>query len=433
MTRPTGGSRETAEVQPQKEPLAIAIAVSTALGTWVLLSLGLISALNSRAPFAASAVMGGDAVTALYVARALEPAPTFAQPTPSVDKVAAAQTRARAIAALRAEPINSEALRQLARAAWEGGDEARGAALLRETYGRSSRQQNVSAQLLLLAIQGNNAADVMLYADSLLRTDQKLLETTMPAITAVGNMPESRKLLIAALEQSPSWRKAFLLEYGKSAVTRDAFMDIYFQLRGSPAALTREELRPFLFNLLAENEADKALTIWLGMLPKNGATRPPLLYNGDFALPVNELPFNWTISHSSVASVRFVPAGENSKENYLLIDFSGRRGPFYGVEQALSLLPGPYKLTGEYKSDNFRNAVGLAWRVYCGSKNSQVIAESKSPLTGGGAAWRKFELNFDTPACPVQIVRIEFASRVPSDQLATGGMLFRRLAINQVQ
>ena len=412
---------------------SLAIAVLTALGAWTILSLGLISTLNLRAPFAASAIMGGDAVTALYVARALEPAPTSTQPTPPIDEVAAAQARARAIAVLQAEPINSEALRQLARAAWQSGDEARGAALLRETYSRSFRQENVSAQLLLLAVQMDNAADVILYADSLLRTDQKLLDAVMPALIAVGDAPESRKLLIAALEQSPPWRGAFLLEYGKSAATRDAFMDIYSQLRDRPAALKRDELRPFLLNLLAQNEADKALTIWLGMLPKNVAARPPLLYNGDFALPVNELPFNWTISHSSVAAVRFLPAGEHSKEHHLLIDFSGRRGPFYGVEQALALLPGSYKLTGEYKSDDFRNAVGLAWRMYCGSKNVQVIAESKPPLTGGGAAWRAFELNFDVPACPVQILRVEFASRIPSDQLATGGMLFRRLAINQIQ
>lgn len=431
MTQSTGASGGVAEAQTRIK--ALAIAVVTALGALALLSLGLISTLNARAPIAASGIMGGNVMTALYVARVLEPAPTSTQPTPPVDQVAAAQTQARAIAALRAEPINNEALRQLARAAWERGDEARARALLREAYRRSFRQENVTAQLLLLAIQADNAADVMLYADSLLRTDPKLLEAAMPALTAVGDAPESRKLLIAALEQSPPWRKAFLLEYGKSEATRDAFMDIYYKLRGGPAALTREELRPFLFNLLAQNEADKALTIWLGTLPKDVAARPPLLYNGDFALPVNELPFNWTISHSSVAAVRFLPAGESAREHYLLIDFSGRRGPFYGIEEALALLPGSYKLTGEYKSDNFRNAVGLAWRVYCGSKNVQVIAESKPPLTGGGAAWREFELNFDVPACPVQILRVEFASRIPSDQLATGGMLFRRLAINHVQ
>jgi hypothetical protein len=408
-------------------------AFAAAFAAWTLLALGMPTALNESAPFAAAALLGGDAETRLAIARALEPPAAPESAIAPLDKQQAGETRATALAALAAAPLSAEAVRQIARALQQDGRTEAAIPLVRESFRRFFRQPDIDAQLLLESLKQNDFEGVVTYADAVIRTSPQFLPAMLPVLIAIGDQPASRPALIGTMRLNPPWRADFLAEYGKSPRTEDAFLDIYQALKGTPAALTPDEVRPFLFDLVNRDQADKALTIWLGTLSEETLAKLPLLYNGGFDLPVNDSPFNWYMWTPDAAAVRIAAPLDDPTNNALVVEFAGRRGAFYNVEQTLALTPGRYRVTGRFRSADFQNARGLVWRVYCGAKNARLIAES-SRLTGEGVGWRSFQLAFETPtACPIQVLRLELAARIPAEQIATGSAWFDDLAIEKAR
>ena len=408
----------------------LAVSVVTAAAAWLMLSSGLTSVLNENKPFAAALISGGNGVTRTQIERRKSP-PT-GQPAPVADQKTTARLREIAVDTLRAEPLNVEAIRQLARAAQQTGDNERAAKLLAEIYRRSFRDLDATGQLFTQSLVKPDLANALRYADALLRAQPDLFHAMLPVLSAIADQPEASPALIAIMNTRPPWRPSFFEEYGTSVKNDQSYLQLYFALKDTPGSLSPAEVQSFLRNLLGRDRVDMALSIWLASLPGEKLSNLPLLYNGDFELPVNDAPFNWTVSNPSGATVQIadIPGGMGSKG--LSIEFANRRAEFQHVQQTVALTPGRYRLSGRYKSDDFRNSRGMVWRIFCGYAAPRMIAETPR-LMNDAPAWQAFDVSFEVPAtqCASQLVRLDLAARIPVEQMASGRIWFDKLAIEK--
>ena len=429
---------ETTEFQNRKFRLAAparssaAVAYVSAFISWLILSFGLTAALKSTSPYSALAISSGDAGAQLTGERQREPELKPGEIVAPAGREDAARIRDKALAALRAEPLNAEAFRQLGRLAQQAKDEGSAAADFSESFRRFWRQPDVAVRLLQVSVNKQDFGAIMLYADALLRMRPDLLESILPVLLAVSDQPAARPALISTIRSRPPWRSAFLYQLGRSARSETAYMQIYQALKHTDAALSPLENRSFMDSLVARDQIDLALSLWLATLPAGTLENMPLLYNGRFELPVNDAPFNWALSQPTGASVQVSQLPGEGGRQALNVEFSGQQVVFEAVEQRLALTPGRYIFSGRFMSQGFRNARGMVWRIYCSSTPGVVAAETPRLLNSNGS-WAPFEASLTVPPakCASQILRLELAARTPSERIASGGLWFDDLAIRE--
>lgn len=408
------------------------LAFCAAVVCWTVLSLGLTAGLNFDRPFASVMIYGGSAETRVHVARLQDDAAQTPENVTKQDPGAASGTRARAEAALRADPLSVDAFQQLGRAAEQAGDGGLALRNYREVYRRTFREANVTARLLEAAYNSGDFVRTIGYSDGLLRERPELSQTLTPLLAATAEDGAARKALAQALALEPVWRPRFLAAFGAMGGSQEVFDDLMASLKASSRPMVASEVGPYLNNLLSRSKVDEALTVWLAYQPESKAGQLPLLVNGDFMAPINDLPFNWSLTPSESARVGVVDAITGADGKAVEIEFLGRRGGFANLSQVLALTPGRYRIRGKVRTDDFRNPRGMFWRVYCGVRGDALIAETER-IRGELGGWRSFTAVFDVPAnkCAAQLLRLELAARIPTEQVASGAISFAELSIDR--
>lgn len=216
--------------------------------------------------------------------------------------------------------MSVDAFQQLGRAAEQADEPGLAVKEFGETYRRSFRDVDATGRLLQNAYDNGDFEKATLYSDALLRERPSLTQALTPLLAKIVETPGARKSFVAALALNPAWRSRFLVQYGANGGNQEAFEDLIGLLKATPHPMTTSEVGPYLNSLLARNMVDEALTIWLAFQPENRSGALPLLVNGDFRSPVNDLPFNWSMSNSDNARVSVVDAltgarGKPSRSN----------------------------------------------------------------------------------------------------------------------
>ena len=148
---------------------------------------------------------------------------------------------------------------------------------------------------------------------------------------------------------------------------------------------------------------------WAGSLPKPDG-RLPLVYNGNFAQMPSDVGFDWRLRRIPGVILRFEPAsGAGGQVAYL--NFLDRRVPSAGLEQALLLSPGSYRLAVRMRAQALRSEMGLQGTVECAGPAGVV---GRTDAIDGSFAWRAFEADVTIPpeGCPGQWLRL--VNPVPS-------------------
>jgi hypothetical protein len=365
-------------------------------------------------------------------ARAFAPAagsppavPSALLPRPPEKEALAAMVRE----ALRRDPLNARGVRLLAQLA-EGHVARDDVATLMRLAARLDNHESTAVLWLLQdALVRHDAAEVVSYADTLLRTRARLADAAVQALAVIAREPKGLTLVTEAVRGDPPWRRVFFAQLPQFAGQAEMPLLLLNALRGSSRPPRPEEIRPYLDVLWQNKLYDFAYYAFLQLLPPEQLARVSTPFNGDFALTPSGVLFDWTIPKSPNVRVARVPKPGTVRETILRVDFGLGRIVFDGVTQALVLAPGVYRFEAQAMAQ-ITAVRGLVWAVTC--VGGSEIGRSDM-ITGNRPTWSPIAFTFTVPdGCPAQQLRLFHDARSASEQLASGWGLYDAVRIRPV-
>jgi hypothetical protein len=341
---------------------------------------------------------------------------------------AMAQIRSWAERALLEEPLDARALRIL-------GQLSQGTikATLMETAARRSLLESEAVYWMMRkSYEDGDYRSAGRYADILLRTrpsSQQAVQAAMVVLGRIAEAPATSGELKQLLARNPRWRSQFFTLLPGSISDARAPLDLLLALRDTPTPPKTSEVGSYLKFLIERKFYDLAYYTWLQFLPPEQLNTAGHLFNGSFEVDPTGLPFDWTFTKESGATIEIADRTDGKGLHALFLEFGVGRVEGLSVTQMVVLAPGDYQFRGTYKADIVSQR-GLQWRVVCASKSWPVIGESPI-IISAKADWRDFEFSFTVPNadCPAQSVQLAFTARSASEQFIHGSAWFDDLQI----
>jgi len=320
-----------------------------------------------------------------------------------------AESRANARRLLAHEPLQGVAFRLLADAADREGrrDDAFRLYLIAEK--RAPRDLQTRAWLTQRYLERGDFAKALDQVDRILRMAPQRARSINPVLAQLAKDPAFAEALAAKLRQGPPWRAGLLNSLRDPKAGNPVAVGRVMQALQNQGGLKPEEYAQWLDNLMTQGRWGEAYARWAGSLPKPDG-RLPLVYNGNFAQLPSDVGFDWRLRRIPGVILRFEPAsGAGGQVAYL--NFLDRRVPSAGLEQALLLSPGSYRLAVRMRAQALRSEMGLQWTVECAGPAGVV---GRTDAIDGSFAWRAFEADVTIPpeGCPGQWLRL--VNPVPS-------------------
>jgi len=238
------------------------------------------------------------------------------------------------------------------------------------------------------------------HADALMRRQNQTPRVLLEAMTAAARDPRMVGPLARHMAQNPSWRGPLLgfLSYAAKPPATDVARALLTRLAAGPTPPTNDELAVYLRVLVADQRFDAAASDWRSL--SRGAGQTGYVYDGDFAQPPGQTPFDWSYSDGVGWTVDVADAPGQARGVALRLEYDGVSPP-RPVRQMLVLQPGSYRLSGRAYDDGDAGAQLLTWSVVCVT-TGQALAAVPTPQTKG--QWSAFtaELSVPSDRCPAQ-------------------------------
>ena len=320
-----------------------------------------------------------------------------------------AESRANARRLLAHEPLQGAAFRLLAEAADREGrrDEAWRLYLIAEK--RAPRDLQTRAWLTQRYLERGDFAQALEQVDRILRMAPQRARSINPVLAQLAQDPAFAEALAAKLRQGPPWRAGLLNSLRDPKAGNPVAVGRVMQALQRQGGLKPEEYAQWLDNLMTQGRWGEAYARWAGPLPKPDG-RLPLVYNGNFAQLPSDVGFDWRLRRTPGVILQFEPESEAGGQ-VAYLHFLDRRVPSAGLEQALMLSPGAYRLSVRMRAQALRSELGLQWTVQCPGPAGVV---GRTDAIDGSFAWRTFEADVTIPdaGCPGQWLRL--VNPVPS-------------------
>ena len=230
--------------------------------------------------------------------------------------------------ALRSNPLNARALTLLGLIAERKDDHKRAEMLIRISVARTLSDPTTDAWLFNHEIRRGDYSHALPYADAMLRIDFEAHKTRLfPVLSGFTANATAFKALTVFLATSPPWRAWLLSELSLRLANQARLVELYAALNETENPPTNEELRPYLDRLIKDKKFEQAYQTWRETLPPEQRANETYPFNRDFDIPVDGLPFNWSLKAIPGAGIQIVSI-DGGKKRALLVEFSGARVRF---------------------------------------------------------------------------------------------------------
>jgi hypothetical protein len=322
--------------------------------------------------------------------------------------------------AIAADPLEAHAIALIALSLNAEGETHQVRPLMLRAATRSRRDLPVQGWLFNDALNRGDYSGALQYADALLRVSLDLRNEVISNLKSFIGVPEGRAAILARLAQAPPWRSSMLQAITTSNAPPDMIFALLSDLAQTPNPPTNDEIRPFLNHLVQQGDYPLAYVMWVQFLPKEQRELVRYAFNGDFEFPLSQQPFDWVLPGNNGADLEVVDSGDTTHGRVLHVAFANKRAQPRLAAKTMMLPSGPYKLSASVRTAELDNERGLVWRVYCLSKDRQVIAET--PHVKGTIPWQDFSLDFDVPTenCTTQLLQLEIDAKSSLDTQISG-------------
>lgn len=378
----------------------------------------------SRTAVAAALVLGGATLAVQVALRDAELGPPKGADrwmrAIDADPVVTDADVAAAHAVLRERPNDGRAYRVLAQAADASGNHDEATRLLGIAVRLAPRDRLTRAALLDRASARDDIPQALEHLDALLRVAPALREAVLPELGKLLDREDVRVALIPRLAAGPNWRGALvpaLLVNTTPAAGAEALLAALSQA----GTLAPSELEARITLLQRLGRPADARAAWLAMLaPAQRALAGPALFDGGFEVPEVTGGFAWRITPRTGVSVLPDDTAPAAGQGSLSLVFEGRAVTGLGLEQALALAPGRYRLTGQAANDT-RAMRPFAFEVVCAA-NGRPLGTVELPNASLAPAWQPFGGTVQVPAdgCTGQWLRLRYLGRSLNERILSG-------------
>ena len=346
------------------------------------------------------------------------PAARLAQAQVQADAGDLQAAAASAHALIADEPLQPGAWRLLGNLAAADGDPVQAAELHARALQLSQREADSQAWLAQWQAGQGDPDGALLHLDRLMRTHPRTRAMVFDYQAGLAADPAFRAPLVQALVRRPEWRDGFLQHLrqkpGHAAVSDAVHAELQAQGR-----LAGEDFARWIEALLQRGDWSQAYARWAGAQPPLARLAP--VYNGDFGRRPDGRGFDWRSPRTPGLQVGF-PTGGGA-----VIDYRNRRIDQAGLEQALLLAPGRYRLQARMQAEGLRSDRGLEWVVQCAANGAEL---GRSDALRGSHEGKVLEAQFEVPAtCTGQWLRLRNAARVPAQQALSGRVMVEEVSI----
>lgn len=389
--------------------MLLVLGLLAACAGWRSLVHGLADAALQDSPGAALRWMPGHPQALLGLAR---------QQAADGDPSAAAATARRL---LDREPLQGEAWRLLAVASEAAGEPEQARAQYAEAIRLAPRDVPARIWLAQDALQRGDAAAAIAHLDGILRTAPHYRDGTLTVLIQFARDRDFREALAATLSGAPGWRNDFLRQLQRQG--EQATVDAVFAALQRTGTLSRRERADWLEGMLRRGDWPQAYARWAGTVPPEMALRP--VYNGDFSRRPSGEGFDWRTPRKPGVQIGFPASGG------IRITFRDRRIDHAGLEQALLLAPGRYRLVARMRTSGLRAERGIEWRVVC-ARPSALLGRS-APVRDA-PDWQEVEALIEVPrGCTGQWLSLRNVARTPALQRLSGEITIASVDIEPVR
>jgi len=329
------------------------------------------------------------------------------------------------------DPLNAGAMSILGEISAINGEDGTASAYMKAAARLSLHQSIAVYWLMRQSSQTGNYEKAIYYADALLRTDPGTISYVEPYLARLAEQRSSSGFVKSILKTNPPWRGVFLKVLPGYISDARTPLDLLLALRTSPNPPDSVEINDYLQFLVAHRFYELAHYTWLQFLPRAMLRNAGLLFNGSFEITPSGSPFDWLIAEGSGVTIDIVPTPDKIDGRALLIDFLFGRVDYHSVRELVILAPGIYQFTGQYKG-KLVGPRGLKWRVVCADNAGTPIGESPM-ISGTGSTRQEVKFTFTVPPtqCPAQYVRLDLDSRMASEEIVSGSIIFENLQITR--
>lgn len=323
-------------------------------------------------------------------------------------------------------PFNVRALRVAGLVAAEQNQTEAADEILTLAGNWSLRDDPTQAWLMNHRLAAGDYGSAFAHADTLARRRRDLEPDLFRLFSTAATLdPRSLPPLTRLLAADPPWRGRFLNDLLKTDDGLSVSANLAVILADSPSgAFTTSEVSALYGSLLRKGRIPAMAEVRRRL----GQPAPDLaLVNGDFAPPSLPVPYEWRLFTGPGMTAEILADDLHPGNTALRIRYDGF-GTRTFVEQILQLAPGPYSLSGSYRTEMGKVDRRVSWTVTC-AESQKVVLNSRSDSPATAADWQRFETGFNVPStgCAAQWIRL-----VPhaADRRENMVVWYDKLAIN---
>ena len=331
-----------------------------------------------------------------------------------------AEIRGRVERALAQNPLSARSIRILGQLADVDGDRETATRLL-ELAVRRSKHESLAVYLMLRrSVDKGDWPSAIFYGDLGMRTRPELIDVIAGPLVEMAETPGGIDVLNAMLATNPEWRRPFLLTMLRHVKNAATPLTILLHLKTSKHPPEPEDIRQYLGLLVQAQVHSAAYYARLQLMPPEQLAKAGLVLNGDFQLPTSDLPFEWTWTPSTSASIEIARVPDDDTNRALRIEFGAGRVQVSEVQQRLMLPAGSYRASARYRGEVMGRR-GMKIVVSCAIPESSAQLGESPVFIGKQATWRTWDFIVNVPpSCPTQMLRIRHDARFASEQFVNG-------------
>lgn len=332
--------------------------------------------------------------------------------------------------AVRSNPADGRSYALIAQIREAAGDIQGAEAAMRAATAAAPRRTDVQEDAGVFWIRRGNVEQALQHFDVALTFSGDARARLFPVLLNIAEAEPLRPAFGPLLARPLTWWPEFFAHAARNAASVDTLRALHAMQAAGPNEVTPAALGAYLQRLQNEGLWLESYFAWLNSLGRGPLGTVGNLFNGSFELPISNLGFDWLVDAAPQVQLAFTSTYGATGGKALRVTFTGPRVRYRHLRQYLLLGPGAYIVQGRVRPDGLQATHGLQWVVYC-LDGKEALAASERFV--GSDQWRRFSFAFTVPErdCPVQVMRLELAGRVPLDFEAKGSVWFDDLSIDQ--